>query len=156
MSVSLSEDFTVMQKETLDNFLKFLGDEPFERSLRVSISDLSNLQVELYTVEQYHFKREILCTLHVIATFPDQGSSPRNFPSTPQVAMREQKKDQFSMKDEVDILPDLTLPNESNQIRFIRSYVRCYVRYLTLPLVRLCSKSFSIKFVSDEKVNDDD
>ena len=51
-------------------FARFLGTEPFEESLRVSISDLSNLQVELYMEEQ--FNRDTLCTLYLVPTFPDQ------------------------------------------------------------------------------------
>ena len=49
---------------------RFLGTYPFEGSLRVSISDLSNLQVELYMEEQ--FNRDTLCTLYFVPTFPDQ------------------------------------------------------------------------------------
>ena len=49
-------------------FARFLGTEPFEESLRVSISDLSNLQVELYMEEQL----SCTCTLYFVPTFPDQ------------------------------------------------------------------------------------
>nr|XP_058963363.1 uncharacterized protein LOC131790198 [Pocillopora verrucosa] len=92
MSVSLSEAFTLMQEVNLDNFLKFLGTDHFVRSLRVSISDLSNLQVELYMEKQSH--RDKLCTLNFTPTLPDQTSSPRNLPSTAQVVMPEQEEDQ--------------------------------------------------------------
>ena len=51
-------------------FARFLGTEPFEESLRVSISDLSNLQVELYMENQSH--RDKLCTLNFTPTLPDQ------------------------------------------------------------------------------------
>nr|XP_058941441.1 uncharacterized protein LOC131769742 [Pocillopora verrucosa] len=92
MSVSLSKAFTVTQEENLDNFLTFLGTEPFKRSLRVSVSDLRNLQVELYMGNQDY--RQTLCTLYFIPTSSDQSSSPRNSPSAAQVVMREQREDQ--------------------------------------------------------------
>ena len=50
--------------------LGFFGTEPFERSLPVSVSDLSNLHVKLYTEEQ--FNSDSLCKLYLIPTFPDQ------------------------------------------------------------------------------------
>ncbi|XP_022802676.1 uncharacterized protein LOC111340154 [Stylophora pistillata] len=45
-------------------------------------------------MEQYQLARETLCKLHIIPASSHQSSSLSNFPSTPQIAMREQREDQ--------------------------------------------------------------
>ncbi|KAL9961847.1 hypothetical protein ACROYT_G030874 [Oculina patagonica] len=77
---SLSEAFLVQQGgETDDLYLIFLGDEPFERSWRVSVCDVSNLQVEFLKRQDGQGRRETLCTLFIIPRSPIQSVEQRMF-----------------------------------------------------------------------------
>ena len=51
---------------------RFLGDKSFERSWRVSVWDLSNLQVEFLKRQDGQGRRETLCTLFIIPRSPIQ------------------------------------------------------------------------------------
>ena len=47
---------------------RFLGNEPFQRSVPVRVVDLSCLQVDFYKWQEHRSDKEMLCSLFVIPT----------------------------------------------------------------------------------------
>jgi len=54
--------------------LRFLGDEPFDRSWPVKVRELSDLRVDVFKlyVHDGQERRQMLCTMHIIPRSPVQ------------------------------------------------------------------------------------
>ena len=50
--------------------LRFLGDAPFDKSWRVTVRDLGNLQVDFFKSQAGQERKRSLCTLHIMPKTP--------------------------------------------------------------------------------------